>query len=187
MPFGIIRQLSSQSDESPSAFSSHQAWCAKLNRRWSRPTERAPLDATAPPLAAQAPLHQSPPPRRRSSVVERQLPKLHVVGSIPVAKPRKSVESFASSSKASTLLRWFIEKELGIARDVGCCQDKCISSRWKLNAAMPSPPQKPIHYSAHRLNDVVVVVHHFWHHTTQSKCAILWQKLPGSACVKGRI
>ena len=28
------------------------------------------------PLAAQAPLHQSPPRRRRSSAVERQLPKL---------------------------------------------------------------------------------------------------------------
>jgi hypothetical protein len=63
------------------------------------------------PRANSSPLH-----RGLRSQVERQLPKLHVVGSIPIAMPRTPVGSLISDSNGFRFLGWLTEKELGTAR-----------------------------------------------------------------------
>ena len=70
---------------------------------------------TQGPLAAPFPLLSSQFRRGRSSVVERQLPKLHVVGSIPIGMPRNPVGSIVSNAKGMTFLRCLTEKEFCIA------------------------------------------------------------------------
>ena len=51
-------------------------------------------------------------------MVEQQLPKLHVVGSSPIAAQRYIVAPIVSSSKAPAVYFWFTSLEVGRAREI---------------------------------------------------------------------
>ena len=78
-------------------------------------------------LAAPAPLRQSSFHRGRNSLIEQQLLKLHVVGSVLIATSQMPAGPIISTSKVSGFLRWLTEKELGIAWVMDRCQVHCAS------------------------------------------------------------
>lgn len=67
------------------------------------------------------------PNRPRRSVVEQQLPKVHVVGSRPIATSRNPVAFMNSHSNGFRSLERHTEKELRIAWVMGRCPEQRIS------------------------------------------------------------